>query len=213
MLYKEAVDASILGLIKSLQSKQYLQGFNLVGGTALALYNGYRKSADIELFSDFSFDAGQILENLVQDFEFVLLYSAPNTLKGAVGDVKVDIIAHRYHQINDPVKEDDIYILSEQDILAMKLNAISTSGQRIKDFVDIYYLLDKYDLKTMLGFYLTKYNQKSDLLVLKSLIYFEDVEESEWPILIKETDLKWKDVKRKIQKKVLDFTRQEIRKP
>jgi hypothetical protein len=109
-------------------------------------------------------------------------------------DVKVDIIAHRYHQINNPVKEDDIYILSEQDIIAMKLNAISTSGQRIKDFVDICYLLDKYDLKTMLGFYLKKYNQKSDLLVLKSLIYFEDIEESEWPVLIKDPDLKWKDV-------------------
>ncbi len=211
MLYKKAVDASTLGLIKSLQSKKYLQGFNLVGGTALALYNGHRKSADIDLFSDFSFDAAQILENLVQDFEFVLLYSAPNTLKGAVGDVKVDIIAHRYHQINNPVKEDDIYILSEQDIIAMKLNAISTSGQRIKDFVDIYYLLDKYDLKTMLGFYQKKYNQKSDLLVLKSLIYFDDVEESEWPILIKEPDLRWKKVMRKIQKRVLDFTRQATR--
>jgi hypothetical protein len=211
MLYKEAVDASTLGLIKSLQSKQYLQGFNLVGGTALALYNGHRKSADIDLFSDFSFDAAQILENLVQDFEFVLLYSAPNTLKGAVGDVKVDIIAHRYHQINKPVKEDDVYILSEQDIIAMKLNAISTSGQRIKDFVDIYYLLDKYDLKTMLGFYLKKYNQKNDLLILKSLIYFEDVEESEWPILIKEPDLKWKKVMRKIQKKVIDYSRRETR--
>jgi hypothetical protein len=44
---------------------------------------------------------------------------------------------------------------------------------------------------------------------LKSLIYFEDVDESEWPVLIKEPDLKWKDVRRKIQKKVLDYTRQE----
>jgi hypothetical protein len=37
MLYKEAVDASTLELLKSLQSKQYLRGFNLVGGTALAM--------------------------------------------------------------------------------------------------------------------------------------------------------------------------------
>lgn len=74
--------------------------------------------------------------------------------------------------------------MSEPDIIAMKLNAITTSGQRIKDFVDIYYLLDKYDLKTMLGFYLKKYDQQNDLLILKSLICFEDIEESEWPILI-----------------------------
>ena len=35
MLYKEAVDASTLELLKSLQSKHYMQGFNLVGGTAV----------------------------------------------------------------------------------------------------------------------------------------------------------------------------------
>ena len=211
MLYKEAVDASLLELLKSLQSKQYLRGFNLVGGTALALYNGHRRSVDIDLFSDFSFDTSQMLENLVQDFDFVLLFSAPNTLKGSIKDIKVDIIAHRYHHIYDPVTEDNINILSEPDIVAMKLNAISTSGQRIKDFIDIYYLLDKYDLKTMVSYYLEKYNQKNDLLILKSLIYFDDVEESEWPVLIKEPDLKWKEVKRKIQKKVIGYTRRETR--
>lgn len=105
----------------------------------------------------------------------------------------------------------NINILSEQDIIAMKLNAISTSGQRIKDFIDIFYLLNKYDLKLMLDFYLKKYNQKSDLLILKSLIYFEDVDESEWPVLIKDPALKWKDVKRKIQKTVLDHTRSVAR--
>ncbi len=62
---------------------------------------------------------------------------------------------------------------------------------------------------TMSGFYLKKYNQQNDLLVLKSLIYFDDVQESEWPIMTKEPDLKWKDVKRKIQKKVIDYSRQE----
>jgi hypothetical protein len=211
MLYKEAVDTTTLELLKSLQSRQYLRGFNLAGGTALGLYNGHRKSADIDLFSDFSFDTSMMLENLVQDFDFNLLFSAVNTLKGSIGKTEVDIIAHRYNLINDPVVEDNIVILSEPDIVAMKLNAISTSGQRIKDFIDIYFLLAKYDLKTMLSFYLGKYNQKNDLLVLKSLIYFDDVEESEWPVMIREPDLKWKDVKRKIQKRVLDFTRQATR--
>ena len=209
MLYKEAVDTSTLELLRLLQSKQYLQGFNLAEGTALALYNCYRKSVDIDLFSDFSFDTSVLLENLVQDFDFTLLFSAPNTLKGSISDVEVDIIAHRYNLISGTVSEKNILIMSEQDIVAMKLNAISTSGQRIKDFIDIYYLLDKYDIEKMLTCYVEKYNQKSDLLILKSLIYFEDVDESEWPVLIKEPDLKWRDVKRRIQKKVLDYTRRK----
>lgn len=207
MFYKEAVDSSTLGLLRSLQSKQYLSGFYLAGGTALALFNGHRKSVDIDLFSDSSFDTAQMLENLSQDFDFTLLFSAPNTLKGAIGDIKVDIIAHRYHLVNAPVKEEDIFVLSEQDIVAMKLNAISTSGQRIKDFIDIYFLLEKYDLKIMLVWYVEKYNQKNDLLILKSLIYFDDVEESEWPVMIKEPNLKWKDVKRRLEKKVLSHIR------
>jgi len=139
MLYKEAVDASILELLRSLQSKEYLKGFNLAGGTALALYSGHRRSVDIDLFSDFSFNAGQMLENLNQDFDFVLLFSARNTLRGAIDDIEVDIIAHKYHLINNPVIEDNINILAQQDIIAMKLNAISTSGQRIKDLKNTFF--------------------------------------------------------------------------
>ena len=211
MLYKEAVDASTMELLKALQSKQYLHGFHLVGGTALALYNGHRKSVDLDLFSDFAFDTSGVLENLAQDFDFKLLFSAANTLKIAIHETEVDIIAHRYPLINDPVTEEEISILSEPDIIAMKLNAISTSGQRVKDFIDIYYLLNKYDLKTILEYYQKKYNQDNDLLILKSLIYFDDVQESEWPILIREPDLTWKAVKRTIEKKVIDYSRKEIR--
>ena len=82
------------------------------------------------------------------------------------------------------------------------------SGQRVKDFIDIYYLLDKYEIKSMLSYYRLKYNQESDMLILKSLIYFDDVDESEWPMLIKEPHLKWKDVKRRIEKEVISFSKE-----
>lgn len=206
MLHKEAVDASTLGLLKSLQSKQYLNGFYLVGGTALALYNGHRRSVDIDLFSEFAFDATQMLENISHDFDFHLMFSAPNTLKGTINNINVDFIAHRYRLVSEPVKEEDIILVSEPDIVAMKLNAISTSGQRIKDFIDIFYLLKKYDLKTMLELYSQKYTQTNDLLILKSLIYFDDVEQSEWPVMIKDPGLKWNDIKRKIEKEVISYS-------
>jgi hypothetical protein len=207
MLHKKAVDDSALGLLISLQSKDYLQGFYLAGGTALALYNGHRQSVDLDLFSDFVFDTTLMLENLSYDYRFTLFFSAPNTLKGTIDNINVDILAHRYNLISKPFIEGGIRILSESDIVAMKLNAISTSGQRIKDFIDIYFLLEKYDLKTMLGCYAQKYNQPGDLLILKSLIYFNDIEESEWPVLIKEHNLKWKDVKRRLEKAVITYSR------
>ena len=75
-------------------------------------------------------------------------------------------------------------ILSDMDIVAMKLNAIATSGQRSKDFVDIYYAFRKFSLKEMLDFYKKKYNQDDETHVLKSIIYFEDVDLSDWPVLL-----------------------------
>ena len=45
MLHKETVDQATLELLISLQQKAYLEGFYLVGGTALALYMGHRPIA------------------------------------------------------------------------------------------------------------------------------------------------------------------------
>jgi len=205
MLFTKAVEPATLELLKSLQSRDYLNGFNLVGGTALALYLGHRTSVDIDLFSNFSFDAVQLMELIQKDYPLQLYYTAQNTLKGSIENVNVDIIAHRYPYLNDPSEIEGISILSEPDIIAMKLNAISVSGQRSKDFIDIYFVLEneKYSLNDMIKFYQTKYSQQGDMHVLKSLIYFDDVDLSDWPVLLSKPHLKWTDISTRIEKEVL----------
>ncbi len=205
MLHTEAVDAKTLELIELLQSKEYLIGFHLCGGTALSLFYGHRKSLDIDLFTNFSFDASLVLGNIISDFQFQLSFSAPDTLKGFINNVKVDLLAHNYKYIGDPVRLGRISVLSEKDICAMKLNAIAISGQRAKDFIDIWYLLRKFEVPEILGFYRTKYNQTNDAVILKSLLYFDDVDVADWPILISDPALKWTTVKRDIEKKVLNY--------
>ena len=205
MLPNKAIEAPTLELIKSLQSKPYLQGFYLVGGTALALHLAHRKSIDIDLFSNFDFDASILLEQIHQDFSYQLFYTASNTLKGCIGDINVDIMAHRYKLIAEPDVIHGIGLLSLPDIIAMKLNAISTSGQRSKDFIDIYYLLTKYNLEKMLEFYQVKYNQQNAAFILKSLIYFDDVDLADWPVLIEDPKLKWVDIQKRIEKLVLNY--------
>ena len=209
MLHPETVDAATLELLKSLQTKEYLKGFYLVGGSALALHLGHRTSVDIDLFSNMSFDASGLLENLLQDYPYKLSLTASNTLKGSIGDIKVDFLAHRYSLIQEPVFFSGIEMLSMPDIAAMKLNAISTSGQRSKDFIDIYYLLDHVNIAEMLTYYKTKYLQDNDTFVLKSLIYFDDVDLSDWPVLVKDPDLKWNTVKKRLEKAVLDYVKKE----
>ncbi len=198
MLHKETVEQSTLELLKELQKKDYLSVFHLAGGTALALKLGHRKSRDIDLFSNIGFDESYVLENLSTDFSFNLFFSANNTLKGSIGNVQVDILAHRYPLIYKPSVIEDISMLSTEDIIAMKLNAISINGQRVKDFIDIYFLLDHYSVKDMLSFYKTKYSQFNEAVVLKSLIWFDDVDPGEWPVILNNPNLKWDDVKNKI---------------
>ena len=205
MLYKETVEPSTLELLRSLQSKSYLEGFYLVGGTALALQLGHRKSIDIDLFSDFGFDVVRLLENLNSDYNFDLFYSASNTIKGSIDDIKIDILAHRYPLINPPVTIEGIKMLSLPDIIALKLNAIAGSGQRVKDFIDIYYLLRIFSISQMIKFYKTKYSQYNEMIVLKSLTYFKDIDFMDWPVLIAEPDLKWASVKNKLEKAVQSY--------
>jgi hypothetical protein len=202
-----AVETRVLELIRSLQKKPYLEGFNLVGGTALALQIGHRKSVDIDLFSDFSFNASDLLEQLHQDFNFQLFFTASNTLKGSINSVNVDILAHRYKLVAEPVIVNEVRLASIPDIIAMKLNAISTSGQRSKDFIDIYYLLNRYKVEEMLGFYKHKYNQENTSFILKSLVYFEDVDLTDWPVLVQDPGLKWAEVKKRIEKEVLEYAK------
>jgi hypothetical protein len=50
MLQKQAVKPELLELLNQFMSINEFSAFNLVGGTALALYEGHRISVDIDLF-------------------------------------------------------------------------------------------------------------------------------------------------------------------
>jgi predicted nucleotidyltransferase component of viral defense system len=205
MLHKEAVRPSTLELLKSLQNEAFLDRFYLVGGTALALYYGHRESIDIDLFTNLAFDTELLLEKLTNHFSFQLSYSANQTLKGSISGVKVDIISHAYSYIGPLYRENGLSLISEKDIIAMKLNAISISGQRSKDFIDIYYALNHFSIAEIISFYVEKYRQFNSTHVLKSLIYFDDVDLIDWPVLIKDPDLKWETVKQRIKREVMSM--------
>jgi hypothetical protein len=208
MLYKETVDPSTLELLSQLQQKDYLKGFFLAGGTALALKIGHRKSMDIDLFSNFSFDTGYVLDRLSADFNFSLFFSANNTLKGSINQIEVDIIAHLYPLVGEPSIIGNISMLAVEDISAMKLNAIAVSGQCVKDFIDIYYLLDNYSVAEMIAFYRQKYSQFNEVNVLKSLAWFDDADLSGWPVLVKNPALTWTAVKKRIVSATREYLKQ-----
>jgi len=204
MLQTQAVADSTLELLKELQSKDYLEGFYLAGDTALALYWGHRQSIDPDLFSHKGFDPVSLLDQIQQDFKLQLLFTSANTIKGYINGVNVDFIAHKYPLLQAPSHQNGLKLLSEEDILAMKLNAISVSGQRSKDFVDVFFGLDNHSLAQMVGYYQEKYDQKQASHVMKSLVYFDEVDLADWPVMLKEQNLKWDQVKTRIENAVLN---------
>jgi hypothetical protein len=57
MLHEETVERETLALIRRLTADHFLKDFVLVGGTALSLQLGHRKSIDIDLFTPHPFDS------------------------------------------------------------------------------------------------------------------------------------------------------------
>jgi hypothetical protein len=188
MLHKEPyiVSSETFLLIQQLQSFTELNDFYLVGGTALALHLGHRNSIDIDLFSKLDFDTEKIVNLLQSEFSFTEIFLRKNTIIGIINGIKVDFITHPYENIYPPITEEGITFLSKEDIAAMKLNAIVNSGQRLKDFIDIYFLLEYFSVEGMLGFFERKYSNVNTLIALKAISYFDDIDETiDPPKLIK----------------------------
>ena len=70
MLHKETIDSKTLELLIDLQKEPLLSSFNLVGGTALALHLGHRRSVDLDFFTSEAFDLEEVKMMLVKNYDF-----------------------------------------------------------------------------------------------------------------------------------------------
>jgi len=205
MLFKNTVETYTLELLRKLQATEELKTFYLAGGTSLALQLGHRKSIDLDLFSLEDFDNNFLLEFLEQNFDFKLDFSAKNTLKGSINNIKIDIISHKYPLVKPIIQIENIFLYSIEDIAAMKLNVIAGNGTRSKDFIDIFFILKQFRLKELLNFYKIKYSTRNLLHIVKSLNYFDEISTQDWPEMVIEKNLKLSIIKKEIEKQVKLF--------
>ncbi len=204
MLHKDKriVSPEMLSLTIHLQLLPELNEFYLVGGTALALQLGHRNSIDIDLFTQNDFKSENLSAFLKSMFENARIdHEGKKTCLTVINNIKVDFITHPYPFIKPPITEEGITYLSKEDIAAMKLNAIINSGQRLKDFIDVYFLLEHFSVRDMVGFFEQKYPNTNPLVALKALSFFGDIDESiDPPKLLKPIPLK--KIKARIYKAV-----------
>ena len=197
MLYKQTVNTTLLELTQQLCLHPAMKNFMLVGGTALSLQIGHRKSIDIDMFSEQPFDAEEMSLILKNDFNFYANNRFKNALMGTIQDIKTDVITHQYKWIRPLLDEEGIRMASLEDIAAMKLNAIAGNGSRLKDFVDIAFLSSCFSLQQMLDFFEEKYPNNNSVIALKSLCYFDDII-FDVDILYQDSTLSWEIIKSRI---------------
>ena len=111
--------------------------------------------------------------------------------------------------MKDPSDVEGIRIFSTEDITAMKVNAISGDGTRVKDFIDIYFLLKHFSFGEIIDFFSRKYSLRNNAHAVKSLTWFEDADINGWPVIIKEPTLSFDQVKREIIQRRDIFLRTE----
>jgi hypothetical protein len=206
MLHYNTIEKPTLELLKKLQKTPIFSDLRLVGGTSLALQIGHRISVDLDLFGNLDADEIAISGALSGYDHSTQLRKTQNIHVYLINGVKVDLVNYPYPWLNELVVKDNLKLAAIKDIAAMKIAAVTGRGSK-KDFVDIYFLLKQMTLIDILNAYDQKFQDGSRFMALKSLIYFEDAEEDEMPLMIK--PLTWQEVKNTIRKEHRDYINNE----
>jgi hypothetical protein len=203
MLHEETVEAGTMALIRKLSADDRLRDFVLVGGTALSLQLGHRKSIDIDLFAARPFDPKSIAGHIESVFKGKDIAVVGNTLFSYINGIKTDMLAHGYEWIRPVQETDGVRMASLEDIAAMKLHAIVNSGKRLKDYVDIHYLLELRNLNELTATYTAKYPDSNPASARNALLYHAEIDfKVELGLLNRE--FKWEEVKARLKEAVVE---------
>lgn len=195
MLHFETIEPKTLELLRRLQSLPIFKHSRLVGGTALALQLGHRKSVDLDLFGTIEASPEDIQEACREVGELEISKTSRNININWIDGIKVDCVNYPYGWLDEYRVVDGIRLASINDIAAMKISAIINRGTK-KDFIDLYFLLQEMSLNHILDLYDQKYPDGSRFIAIKSLTYFEDAEADPMPFMF--NDITWGDVEASI---------------
>ena len=186
-----------LRLFEKLSSQSFINDFYLAGGTCLALQIGHRKSVDFDFFIPADFKTSDIVNILTQLGNYQRENEERNTINGSLNGVRISFFGYRYNIIEDFTLYNNIRLAGMKDIAAMKLEAIAGRGSK-KDFIDLFFILQQYNLEDIFSFHAQKYGigLSNQYHHLKSLVYFADAESEAMPAMIK--PVIWNDVKTQI---------------
>lgn len=154
MLREETVEQATLELLKQLIALPELKQFRLVGGTALSLLLGHRKSIDLDFFTGEPLEKDILVPALENSFGNIITVNdrSKNIYQCIIKNVKVDFVSVKDSFSGSPNVINDIPFADIKDLVALKLNAVKGRGVK-KDFWDVARLLQDYTLRELIQFY------------------------------------------------------------
>lgn len=161
--------------------EKFSKNFGMVGGTAIALHLGHRRSIDFDLFSYEEFENSSILGRLSRNLKIDrIIVNKLDELTIMIKAVKITFF-HYPHQISYSEKvRSTIKIPDLLTLAAMKAFALGMRS-KWKDYVDLYFIMKNYlpigeIIKKAQKIFRNEFNEK---LFRSQLAYFEDINYSE----------------------------------
>ncbi|OGM24633.1 hypothetical protein A2962_01625 [Candidatus Woesebacteria bacterium RIFCSPLOWO2_01_FULL_39_61] len=154
--------------------------FGLVGGTAIALHIGHRRSLDLDL-ATLESTKNEKVANEVRSLYSIesVLVDEVNELSIVVESVKLTFFTYPFHiEFTDKLTQ----VLKMPDLVTLSSMKAYALGRRAKwkDYVDLYFVFKNYSLKDVVdkskGIFKGEFNEK---LFREELSYFEDIDYSE----------------------------------
>lgn len=179
MFHKEILSykqTELLPIISEFKREYYL-----VGGTAIALYLGHRRSIDFDLFKFAPLNRKKNLDKVQSSgFSSMVTWNVADQMNLVVNEVKLTFFQYPF-QIKADNDFDGIIRLPELlDLAAMKAYALGRRS-KWKDYVDLYFLLKEhfsFDIISQRAMEIYG-DLFSDKLFRSQLSYFEDVDYTE----------------------------------
>ena len=179
-MYKEILTEEQIKLLPLV--RKFSDNFGLVGGTAIALQIGHRRSIDFDLFSLTEFDNAKIKKVISKESWSIgqVYKDEEGQFTFFVGEVQLTFFHYPFkiefsEQFNEFFKMPDLLTLATMKAYALGRRA------KWKDYVDLYFIINKYHsinkiVERGLAIFSGEFNER---IFREQLGYFADINYSE----------------------------------
>ena len=124
--------------------KRFAREYYLVGGTAIALQIGHRRSIDFDMFKQSAINHKKTLDKITEaGFETLVTRRVFEQMNLLVNDVKLTFFQYPFPVVAEEKFKDIFRMPSLLSLAAMKAYALGRRS-KWKDYVDLYFLLTRH---------------------------------------------------------------------